>query len=57
MRAPRRYRRMDTPLVIRPKVWLLFGAIAAIELVPLALSFVPNPFEGWGQKSGRRASS
>ncbi len=39
---------MDTPLVIRPRLWLLFGAIAAIALVPLALSFVPNPFEGLG---------
>lgn len=37
---------MDAPLVIRPRLWLLFGAIAAIALVPFALSFVPNPFEG-----------
>lgn len=39
---------MDTPLVIRPRLWLLFGSIAAIALVPLALSYVPNPFEGLG---------
>lgn len=39
---------MDAPLVIRPKLWLLLGAIAAIVLVPMALSFVPNPFEGLG---------
>lgn len=38
---------MDT-LVIRPRLWLLFGSIAAIVLVPFALSFVPNPFEGLG---------
>lgn len=38
--------RMDTPLVIRPKLWLLFGAIAAIILAPTALYFVPNPFDG-----------
>lgn len=37
---------MDAPLVIRPRLWLLFGAIAAIALVPFALGFVPNPFEG-----------
>ncbi|MCX7356980.1 MAG: hypothetical protein NT015_02345 [Alphaproteobacteria bacterium] len=39
---------MDTPLVIRPRLWLLFGAVAAIVLVPAALSFVPNPLEGLG---------
>ncbi|MBL8545900.1 MAG: hypothetical protein JNL81_05510 [Hyphomonadaceae bacterium] len=39
---------MDAPLVIRPKLWLLLGAIAAIVLAPAALSFVPNPFEGLG---------
>jgi hypothetical protein len=37
---------MDTPLVIRPKLWLLFGGITAVVLVPVALSFAPNPFEG-----------
>lgn len=37
---------MDTPLVIRPKLWLLFGGIAAVILAPIALTFVPNPFEG-----------
>lgn len=37
---------MDAPLVIRPRLWLLLGGIAAILLVPVALSFVPNPFEG-----------
>ena len=39
---------MDAPLVIRPRLWLLFGAIAAIALVPFLLSLVPNPFEGLG---------
>lgn len=37
---------MDKPLVIRPRLWLLFGAIGAIALVPALLSLVPNPFEG-----------
>lgn len=37
---------MDKPLVIRPRFWLLFGAIGAIILVPVVLRFVPNPFEG-----------
>jgi hypothetical protein len=36
---------MDAPLVIRPKLWLFLGAIAALVFVPVALSFVPNPFE------------
>ena len=39
---------MDAPLVIRPRLWLLLGAIAAIALVPTLLSFIPNPFEGLG---------
>lgn len=47
-RASQQNADMATPLVIRPKLWLLFGAIAAIVLVPAALSFVPNPFEGLG---------
>ena len=34
--------------MIRPRLWLLFGAIAAIALVPFLLSLVPNPFEGLG---------
>lgn len=37
---------MEKPLVIRPRLWLLFGAIGAVVLVPVVLSFVPNPFEG-----------
>jgi hypothetical protein len=37
---------MDKPLVIRPRLWLLLGAIGAIILVPLVLRIVPNPFEG-----------
>lgn len=37
---------MDKPLVIRPRLWLLLGAIGAIILVPIVLRFVPNPFEG-----------
>jgi len=36
---------MDTPLLIRPKLWLLLGSIAAILLVPMLLSIVPNPFD------------
>lgn len=36
---------MDTPLLIRPKLWLLLGSIAAILLVPMVLNFVPNPFD------------
>jgi len=38
--------KMDKPLVIRPRLWLLLGAIGAIILVPAVLRFVPNPFEG-----------
>lgn len=37
---------MDAPLVIRPRLWLLFGGIAAVFVAPMVLSFVPNPFEG-----------
>lgn len=37
---------MSAPLVIRPRLWLLFGGIAAVFLAPIALTFVPNPFEG-----------
>lgn len=37
---------MDAPLVIRPKLWLLIGAIAVVVLVPFVVSLVPNPFEG-----------
>lgn len=48
MRVLRQSGDMDAPLVIRPRLWLLFGAVAAIALVPVALSFVPNPFEGLG---------
>lgn len=37
---------MDTTLLIRPKLWLLFGCLAGVVLAPIALTFVPNPFEG-----------
>lgn len=37
---------MDAPLVIRPRLWLMFGGIAAVFIAPVVLSFVPNPFEG-----------
>ncbi|ANP45365.1 hypothetical protein [Candidatus Viadribacter manganicus] len=37
---------MQAPLVIRPKRWLLFAAVAAVVLAPLALTLTPNPFEG-----------
>lgn len=36
---------METPLIIRPKLWLLFGAIIALIVTPIALWFLPNPFE------------
>ena len=35
---------MDAPLTIRPKLWLLFGAIFALIVTPIALWFLPNPF-------------
>ncbi len=35
---------MDAPLIIRPTPWLLFGAIAALIVTPIALWFLPNPF-------------
>jgi|GEM_PF-5312151 len=35
---------METLLVIRPTPWLLFGAIIALIVTPIALWFLPNPF-------------
>jgi hypothetical protein len=37
---------MSASQIIRPKAWLLYLCVAALIAAPIALLFVPNPFEG-----------